>query len=98
VLPRTHTKFITSYECVQRGRVTIVDPAGQANLELQPYLGVQIRQPLPTIAFIPVRIEALADFRNLLDQGSVRILQAGDQPMLLTPLYRSFRGGFSLLF
>jgi hypothetical protein len=98
VLPVTHTQLVTSYEYVQRGRLTIVDPSGQADLQLQPFLGVQIRQPLPTIAFLPARIEAIADFRNLLDQGNVRMGQAGEQPVLLTPLYRSFRGGFSVQF
>src|SRR2546430_5487936 len=28
------------------------------NLELQPFLGVQIRQPLPAFGFLPARIEA----------------------------------------
>lgn len=98
VLPVAHTQLITSYEYVQRDRLTVVDPSGQADLQLQPFLGLQIRQPLPPIAFIPARIEALLDFRNLLDQGNVRMGQAGEQPVLLTSLYRSFRGGFSVEF
>jgi hypothetical protein len=79
-------------------RVTLVDPYGQANLQMQPYLGIQIRQPLPALAFLPARIEALADFRNLLAQGYVPLTQAGDNPVILTSAYRSFRGGFSVQF
>jgi hypothetical protein len=97
-IPVTHTQLITSYEWIPNGRVTVVDPYGQANLDLQPFLGVQIRQPLPTLAFLPARIEALADFRNLMDQGDVSLLRAGEKPLLLSSSYRCFRGGFSVQF
>ncbi len=97
-LPVTNTRIVSSYEWVQDGRVTTVDPYGQASLQLQPFLGVEIRQPLPTIAFLPARIEALADFQNLLAQGYVPVAQSGERPVLLSSSYRSFRGGFSVLF
>ena len=97
-VPRTHTLLTTSYGWSQSGRVTAVDPYGQAYFQLQPYLGVQIRQPLPAIAFLPAHIEALADFRNLLDQGFVPLAPPGEKPVLLSSAYRSFRGGFSVQF
>jgi hypothetical protein len=97
-IPISHTQVTTSYEWVQRGRVTCLDPYGQASLQLQPFLGIQIRQPLPTLAFLPARIEALADFRNLLAQGYTPLAQSGEKPMLLSSAYRSFRGGFSVQF
>ncbi len=97
-LPVCKTRISTSYEWLQRDRVTSVDPYGQASLQLQPYLGIQIRQPLPTLAFLPAHIEALADFRNLLAQGYVPLTHSGDEPLILTPAYRSFRGGFSVQF
>lgn len=97
-LPVTHTQVTTSYGWSQRGRVTAVDPNGQANSQLQPYLGVQIRQPLPNIAFLPAHIEALVDFRNLLAQGYVPLAPTGEKPILLSSAYRSLRGGFSVQF
>jgi len=97
-IPITHTHLTTSYEWGQPGRVTAVDPYGQADMQLQPFLGIQIRQPLPTLAFLPAHIEALADFRNLLAQGYVPLAQSGEKPLLLSPAYRSFRGGFSVQF
>jgi hypothetical protein len=96
--PVTHTQLTTSYAWVPQGRVTFVDPYGQANLQLQPYLGIQIRQPLPTLAFFPARIEALADCRNLLAQGYVPVARPGEKGVLLSSAYRSFRGGFSVQF
>lgn len=96
-VPRSRTEITTSYQWIERGRVTGLDPFGQASLELEPYLGIQIRQPLPTLVFLPAHIEALADFRNLLAQGYVPASQGGDR-LILTPSYRSFRGGFSVQF
>lgn len=97
-IPKTHTQFTTSYQWLPTGRVTAVDPYSQAEFQLQPFLGVQIRQPLPTISFFPAHIEALADFRNLLAQGYTPMMLTGEQPLLLTAAYRSFRGGFSVQF
>jgi hypothetical protein len=96
--PVTRTQVTTSYGWSQRGRVTAVDPYGEANSQLQPYLGVEIRQPLPNISFIPAHIEALADFRNLLAQGYVPMAPTGEKPIFLCSAYRSFRGGFSVQF
>jgi len=96
-VPKSKTEITASYQWIERGRVTGLDPSGQASLQLEPYLGVQIRQPLPTLAFLPAHIEALADFRNLLAQGYVPASQGGDR-LILTPSYRSFRGGFSVQF
>ena len=97
-IPKAKTQVTTSYEWMPQDRVTLVDPYGQANLQMQPYLGVQIRQPLPALAFLPARVEALADFRNLLSQGYVPLTQVGENPVILTSAYRSFRGGFSVQF
>ena len=97
-IPITHTRIITSYESVPNDRVTLIDPYGQAMLQVQPYLGVQIRQPLPTLAFLPAHIEATADFRNLTGQGYVSAGQSGQKPVTLSSGYRCFRGGFSVQF
>jgi hypothetical protein len=97
-IPVTQTRLTSSYEWVQRGRVTVVDPLGQADLQLQPFLDVQIRQPLPALAFLPAHIEAVADFRNLLTQGYSPLTQSREMTLLLSSAYRSVRGGFSVEF
>jgi hypothetical protein len=97
-IPVTRTRLTTSYEWVQRGRVTMVDPHAQADLQLQPFLDIQIRQPLPALAFLPAHIEAVADLRNLLAQGYSPLTQAGEMTLLLSSAYRSIRGGFSVEF
>jgi hypothetical protein len=97
-LPGTHTRISTSYEWVPNDRVTMVDPAGQANLQVQPYLGVHIRQPLPTPSGFPLHIDAVADFQNLLSQGYVPAGQNGQKPIVLSSGYHYIRGGFSVQF
>jgi hypothetical protein len=97
-LPVTRTWIVASYGWMPQGSVTSVDPYGQASLELLPYLGFQLRQPLPAISFLPAHIEAIADFSNSLGEGYVKLARAGDEPLALTPICRSFRGGFSVQF
>jgi hypothetical protein len=97
-IPGTHTRFSTSYEWVPTDRVTLVDPAGQGNLQLQPYLGVQIRQPIPTPNSWPVHVDAVADFQNLLSQGFVPAGQGNQKPVVLSSGYHYIRGGFSVQF
>ncbi len=97
-IPVAESRIMTSYQWMSRGVVSRVDPFGQAQLNVEPFLGLTIRQPLPMVSFLPGRIEAVADFRNLLAQGYIPIAQSGDEILFLAPSYRSFRGGFSLLF
>ena len=96
-LPRSRTEVTTSYQWIGRNRVTGIDPFGEAELKIEPFLDIQVRQPLPPVAFIPGRIEAMAAFGNPFQQGYVAASHSGDQ-MVLTPVYRSFRGGFSVQF
>jgi hypothetical protein len=97
-LPGTHTRISTSYEWVPNDRVTLVDPAREADFQVQPYLGVEIRQPIPTPNFLPVHIDAVADFQNLLSQGYGPAGQGGQKSMVLSSGYHSIRGGFSVQF
>ncbi len=98
-VPRSGTRVLTSYVWMEHGRVTDVDPYGEAALEVEPYLCLQIRQPIPAFGFLPAHIEALADFRNLLAQGYTRLgNNTGEEPLILTAAYRSFRGGFAVQF
>ena len=96
--PLTHTRVAASYEWVPSDRVTLVDPAGQANAQVGPYLGVQVRQPIPTPNFLPVHIDAFAQFQNLLNQGYVPAGQGGQKPIILSSGYHYVRGGLSVQF
>jgi Carboxypeptidase regulatory-like domain len=97
-IPDLNTQIISSYSWLPAGRITLVDSFGQSRMEFQPFLGMQVRQPLPKIDMLPLRIIAIADFRNLLGQGGVSIRQANGRSVLLTPAYRTIRGGFAVQF
>lgn len=98
VLPRFRTQVVTTYSWLPAGRITIVDPYGQTRMDFQPFWGLQVRQPLPRIEMLPVQIVAIADFRNLLGQGSVAVPEPNGGSVLLTPAYRTIRGGFAVQF
>ncbi len=97
-VPRCRTRISASFSSMPKGTVTVVDPYTNGPVQAEPFVGLQIRQPIPTLAFLPAHIEALADFQNVLNQGAVPIAKSGNQPFDLVPAYRSFRGGFSVLF
>ena len=99
-LPATRTQVVASYAWLQPGSVTAVDPYGLADANVAPFAGLQIRQPLPSPGFLSgAHIEAVGDFRNIAGQGYVRMTNSGSgQPIILTPAYRSFCGGFSVQF
>ncbi len=97
-LPITRTRLSTSYEWVPNDRVTLVDPSMQGSLQTQPYLGLQVRQPIPTPNSWPVHIDAVAEFQNLLSQGYVPAGQGNHKPVILSSGYHYVRGGFSVEF
>jgi len=99
-IPASKTEMVVSYGWMEPGSLTTVDPSGLADLDVAPFLGVQIRQPLPPIGFLPgAHIEAVADLRNITGEGYVRLRGSNAQdPLVLTPAYRSYCGGFSVQF
>ncbi|MGH9725324.1 MAG: carboxypeptidase-like regulatory domain-containing protein, partial [Candidatus Acidiferrales bacterium] len=94
-LPRLHTRVITSYKWIGGNVVSRQDVYGESVYHLDPYLSLQLRQPLPS--FIPGHVEAIIDIGNLLAQGYVP-LATGDGNVILVPSYRYLRGGLSFQF
>lgn len=95
-VPRTGTRLAASYKWLSGPAITRQDRFGEAVYRLDPYLNLSVRQPLPSFV-LNGRVEALADFRNLLAQGYVPISGRAGR-VLLVPTFRSFRGGVSFQF
>ena len=93
--PRFGTKFTASYKWLSGPTVSHQDPYGESLYNADPYLSMEIRQPLPSI--FPGHMEVEANMGNLLAQGYVPVA-AGDGVVVLVPSYRYFRGGVSLQF
>ena len=94
-VPRTHTKVEAGYKWVNGETVSRVDQYGESIFQVDPFLHVEIRQPLPK--FVLGRWEAIADCDNLLAQGSVAVATHDGRANLI-PAFRSFRGGLSVQF
>ncbi|HEY4709089.1 MAG TPA: carboxypeptidase-like regulatory domain-containing protein [Candidatus Acidoferrales bacterium] len=94
-LPRFGTKFTASYKWLNGTTVSNQDVYGESLYHVDPYLSMEIRQPLPSV--FPGHMEVQADMGNLLAQGYVPI-STGDGSVVLVPSYRYFRGGLSLQF
>lgn len=95
-LPRVRTQMAASYKWLSGPVVSRQDIFGEATYQLDPYLSLSIRQPLPGF-LMNGKWEALADIRNLLAQGYVPV-NSRDGRILLVPAFRSFRGGVSFQF
>lgn len=97
-LPRTHTRWITSYRWMNGGGLTPVDMFNASPGQSDPYLNLFIRQPVPTLGFLPAHMEAVIDLRNLLAQGYVPVIGQDGQTVYLVQSARSVRAGVTINF
>lgn len=92
-LPVTKTHVTAGYKWLNGAAVSRQDEFGEAYFGLDPYFNLVIRQPIPCLH----RMQAVADFGNLLAQGYVPITTR-DGHIVLVSAYRTFRGGISVQF
>ncbi len=95
-VPRLGTKVAASYKWLSGPIASRQDLFGEAAYQLDPYLNVSVRQPLPSF-LMNGKWEAQADLHNLLAQGYVPISRR-DGRLLLVPAFRTLRGGVSFQF
>jgi hypothetical protein len=94
-LPRLGTELSAGYKWTSGPAVSQVDGYGDSLYQVDPYLSIEFRQPLPKA--VPCHMEIVADAGNLLAQGYVP-LSTADGRVVLVSSYRFFRGGLSLQF
>jgi hypothetical protein len=97
-LPHSHTRWIASYRWVNGPALTPVDMFNASPGQSDPYLNVFIRQPIPTLGFLPAHLEAVIDLRNLLAQGYVPVIGQDGQTVYLVQAARAVRGGVTFTF
>lgn len=93
--PRFGTKFAVGYKWIGGPAVSGLDAYADSLYHLDPYLSMEVHQPLP--AFFQCHMEVMADVGNLLAQGYVPV-STSDGQIELVPSYRFIRGGLSLQF
>jgi hypothetical protein len=94
-VPRVGTNLSAGYKWISGPAVSRLDPYGESLYHLDPYLSMELRQPLPNL--LQCHMEVLAEVGNLLAQGYVPI-STSDGQVVLMPSYRYFRGGLSFQF
>ena len=94
-IPALGTRFTAGYKWVSGPTVSQQDAYGESLTHVDPYLSMQIHQPLPN--FFAGHMEIEADAGNLLAQGYVP-LSTNRGRVILVPSYRYFRGGLSFQF
>ena len=97
-IPVAHTRWITSYRWVSGQSLTPVDMFNSSAGQSDAYLNVFIRQPIPGTGFLPCRMEALVEIRNLLAQGYVPVMGQDGRTVYLVQSARAVRGGFAFTF
>lgn len=95
-IPRSGTRFTAGYKWIQGPVVSRQDAFGETVYMLDPFLNVSVRQPVPSF-FSPVRMELIADVRNLLAEGYVP-MHTSDGQFFLIPALRTIRGGVCFQF
>ena len=78
--------------------LSAVDAFNASPGQTDPYLSFFIRQPIPGTSFIPAKMDALLDLRNLLAQGYVPVMGQDGRTVYMVQSARSLRGGLAFTF
>ncbi len=97
-LPGAKTHWIASYRWTSGPALTPVDLFNASAGQADPYLNIFVRQPIPGTSFLPVRMDAIVDLRNLLAQGYVPLMGQDGHTVYLVQSARSIRGGVAFSF
>lgn len=97
-IPATGTRWIASYKWTSGNSLSTVDAFNASPGQTDPYLSFFIRQPIPGTSFIPARMDALLDLRNLLAQGYVPVMGQDGRTIYMVQSARSLRGGLAFTF
>src|SRR5215468_2792727 len=97
-IPHCSTRLVASYKWNSGKALSTVDQFNASPGQMDPYLSLFIRQPLPGPSFIPGKMEALLDVRNLLAQGYIPVLGLDGRTLYLVQSARAVRGGLAFTF
>jgi hypothetical protein len=97
-VPGSNTTLIASYKMTDGKALIPVDAFNVSPGQADPYLNFFVRQPLPTLNFLPGQMEALIDVRNLLAEGYTPVFGQDGRTLYLVQAGRSIRGGVAFSF
>lgn len=97
-IPATGTRWIASYKWTSGSTLSAVDSFNASPGQIDPYLNLFIRQPLPGTSLVPAKMDVLLDLRNLLAQGYVPVLGQDGRTIYMVQTARSLRAGLAFTF
>lgn len=98
-VPKSKTRVLASYNWTSgNGALTPVDMFNASAGQSDPYLNIFLRQPIPGTSFMPGKMEALIDVRNLLSQGYIPVVGQDGRTLYLVQSARAIRGGVAFNF
>jgi len=97
-IPVSGTRWIASYKWTSGNTLSVVDAFNASPGQTDPYLSIFVRQPLPCMSFIPGKMDALVDLRNLLAQGYLPVMGPDGRTVYLVQSARSLRAGLAFTF
>jgi Carboxypeptidase regulatory-like domain len=97
-IPATGTRMIASYKWTSGNALSTVDAFNASPGQIDPYLSLFIRQPLPCGSFMAGKMDALLDVRNLLAQGYVPVMGQDGRTIYMVQSARALRGGLAFTF
>jgi hypothetical protein len=97
-IPGAKTHWITSYRWTSGEALTPVDLFNASPGQADPYFNVFVRQPIPHVGFLNVKMEAVLEIRNLMAQGYVPMLASDGHTVYLVQSARAVRGGVAFNF
>ncbi len=96
-IPGSGTRLIASYKWTSGHALSAVDAFNASPGQTDPYLSIFIRQPLPS-GFMPAKMDALLDVRNLLAQGYLPVQGQDGRTVYMVQSARAVRGGLAFTF
>jgi hypothetical protein len=96
--PRTRTHWIASYGWTSGRALTPVDMFNASPGQMDPFLDLFLRQPLPGVGSLPGHMDVVLEVRNLLAQGYVPVFGQDGRTVYLVQSARAVRGGLEFSF
>ena len=96
--PHAGTRWIASYGWTIGRALTPVDMFNASAGQMDPFLDLFLRQPLPCNRSLPGHMDVVLEVRNLLAQGYVPVLGQDGQTVYLVQSARAVRGGLEFNF
>jgi hypothetical protein len=97
-VPLLQTRWGASYKWCDHNAVSQVDLFNSSVGHADPFLNFFVRQPIPSTSFLPGKLEAMVDVRNLLEQGYRPFMGQDGRTLYLVQSARAIRGGLAFTF